>query len=196
MIMRNIATPILSNLQSPLIRPAGFTLVELLITILVLAVLVSLAVPAFQTSIEKRRLVEAAEAVFSQVQFARSESLKQSRDLLVDATTNGSTTWCVGISQNTAGCTCSTTASCVITQGGTSNVEKTLASSAFSNIRMTNTSFEIVFSRLRGTLAGVGNTVVLKSPSNLELRVVVSALGRIRMCSPAGAGNVGGYPTC
>ncbi|WP_276320104.1 GspH/FimT family pseudopilin [Parasulfuritortus cantonensis] len=185
-----------AHLQQPGSRQYGFTLVELIVTVTVIGVLATLAVPSFTKSVEKRRLVAAAEAVYDQVQFARTESLKQARDLLVDATTDGSTGWCVGISANTGGCNCSTTGSCVITQGTTGNIEKTLKSENFTNVRMTNSSFECVFNRLRGTLEGATQTFVLKSPSDMEIRVTVSALGVVRVCSPTGAHNVGGYPGC
>ena len=44
-------------------RAAGFTLIELMVTLVVAAILISIAVPAYQTQVRKSRLTEARNAV-------------------------------------------------------------------------------------------------------------------------------------
>ena len=54
-------------------------------------------------------------------------------------------------------------------------------------------SNEVCFDPFRGTARN--GTIVTKS-ANHEVRVVVSRLGRVRLCSPAGASKVPGYQDC
>jgi Tfp pilus assembly protein FimT len=53
------------------------------------------------------------------------------------------------------------------------------------------------FSPQRGTTSTIANRVQVRSVDGLQVRVVVkNTTGRIRLCSPSGSGNVGGYPVC
>ena len=60
----------------------GFTLVEVLITLLVLATVSSLAVPSFLSMLDSYRLEGAVQGLHADLQFARSEAVK--RNLPVD----------------------------------------------------------------------------------------------------------------
>lgn len=51
---------------------------------MVLAILVTIAVPSFRNLAERRRLVNATEAFYADLQFARSETVKRSRSLTVN----------------------------------------------------------------------------------------------------------------
>lgn len=55
----------------------GFTAIELLVTIAILAVLAALAAPSFTPSLERWRVMQATEQLKSTLYFARSEAIKQ-----------------------------------------------------------------------------------------------------------------------
>jgi prepilin-type N-terminal cleavage/methylation domain-containing protein len=61
----------------------GFTLIELFITLLVLAVVVTLAVPPFADFLERQRLSAQAEAISSTLSTARAESMTRVEDIEV-----------------------------------------------------------------------------------------------------------------
>jgi len=180
----------------------GFSLIELLVTLMVLAALVSLAMPILG-QLEKRRLIGAAEAVYSEFQFAKSEAIKQSRNMHVDV--REGTSWCVGVSDE-AGCDCTITDpdnanACTVSVYDVTNdqdedVLRTIRGEEFGDVTMlAGTTFTEEFDSLRGTLTdAAGNTVELQSADGLRLDVVISRMGRIRLCGPNEP--VGGYPQC
>jgi len=58
-------------------RAGGFTIIELMTTLGVLAVLVALAAPSFSAMLQRWRVREAAEALQSSLYYARSEAIKR-----------------------------------------------------------------------------------------------------------------------
>lgn len=157
----------------------GFTLVEMMVTVAVLAILVSVAIPAFQSTLDKRRLTGAVEQLYSDLQYARSEAILQNRSVTVSFTGTG--TWCYGMDDATASpCNCnSAPANC--TMGG---VQKTVAGTDFRNVTLSNNSFtsgNLTFDPRRGT-ANPG-TVSLQSGVIGTVNVIVSPQGRVRICS-------------
>lgn len=194
-------------------RDKGFTLIELLVTVVVLGVLLAMAVPSMNGFFEKRRIIGATEAVFSQLQFARSEAIARSADVYVSFSTDGSTTWSVGVS-NVAGCvptvtnpTAATACTLLVDDGdGTTDdrVLNVLTSAAYPGVSMGNDSggavsfsggvSQLTFNSVRGT--ATNGTVYLYYGTDYEMRVISSTIGRVRICSPTGAKNVAGYASC
>lgn len=72
----------------------GFTLVELMITIAVLAIVLAIAVPSFQAIINRNRLVSASNEVVAALQLARMEAIRRNSRVELCPSTNG--TGCSG----------------------------------------------------------------------------------------------------
>ncbi|MCC4265708.1 GspH/FimT family pseudopilin [Oceanimonas baumannii] len=64
-------------------RLSGLTLIELLVGLVVMTVLTSLAVPGFQGLREQSQIRSAGMAVYADLQLARSEAIKRSREVTV-----------------------------------------------------------------------------------------------------------------
>lgn len=77
---------------------AGFTLIELMIVIVIVAIFVTVGVPSFQNMIKDNRLVTQANRLVSSLQLARSEALKLGTPVSVCRTTNGTT--CAGVGES------------------------------------------------------------------------------------------------
>ena len=63
-------------------KSRGVTLIELMVTIVVLAILASMAIPSFTNMMERQRLINATEAIYSDLQNARSEAVKRSLQIV------------------------------------------------------------------------------------------------------------------
>lgn len=72
----------------------GFTLVELMITLAVVAILVALAAPPFQSFVENNRSVTATNEFLSALTLTRSEAVKRDRVTVLCASSDGAT--CTG----------------------------------------------------------------------------------------------------
>lgn len=171
--------------------PKGFTLIELMVAIAILAILVTMAAPSFSSFIDKYRVKRAADTVSAFLINTKSEAIK--RNTTVRAVFQPGA-WCVGMTTaDTCDCTATNSAdSCEI-----DGAERVVRGSDFKDILLAVSADESKFSftPLRGAV-NAGNAQVT-SANGLQVRVVVkNTTGRIRLCSPSGSGNVGGYPVC
>lgn len=73
-------------------RHNGFTLVELMVTIAVLAIIATIAVPSFTSTLVATRIRSAASALQGQLMFARSEAIKRNADVTL-TWSSGSAGW-------------------------------------------------------------------------------------------------------
>jgi type IV fimbrial biogenesis protein FimT len=61
----------------------GFTLIELMITVAIMSILLTVGLPSFQSIIASSRLTAAANAMVSALQLARMEALKQHKPVAI-----------------------------------------------------------------------------------------------------------------
>ncbi len=158
---------------------SGFTLVELMVTVAILAILVAIGIPSFQSTLDKRRLTGAAEQLYADLQYARSEAIRQNKSVTVYFSETG--TWCYGMDDDTASaCNCSSAPS-ACTVGG---VQKMVTGSGFRNVTLASSfaSDNVVFDPRRGTASPQG-TVSLNATTVGTVKVTVSNPGRMRICS-------------
>ncbi|WP_417665655.1 GspH/FimT family protein [Pseudidiomarina sp.] len=172
----------------------GFTLLELIITLLILSIVLGWGVPATIDLARTMRLQGAAQDTYALLQYARSDALSSGENRFV-VWDDASGQWCAAVADN-ADCDC-LTEDCAIDGvlrqiNGDEYTGVTFASAAFSAGDYTR------FDAMRGLAEGNAGTVSyqLKSNNNVveqEVRVVVSQLGRLRYCQ---VGGVGSYPAC
>jgi type IV fimbrial biogenesis protein FimT len=157
-------------------RIRGFTLIELMITVAVLAILVALAVPNLQDALRKRRVAGAVEAVYSQVQFARSEAIKRSQDTSIVITTTSP--WSIAVAGNA-------------TVSGNDYSDVSIAASPDTTV-----TFDGVRGLRSAPAVASGDETLTLTLGTYQAAVVVGVVGRVRICTPTGATAVGGYPAC
>ncbi|WP_447736601.1 GspH/FimT family pseudopilin [Rhodanobacter soli] len=145
-------------------RSRGFTLIEMLVTLAIFAVLLMIAIPSMRPFLQSQSVKNASMDINSTVALARSEAIK--RNATVDVTANSATDWSQGwvVSQNTP-------AAIIRKQPALGNIVITSSSGSFSfdgNGRMTST----------------GSTFTVKplnkaSSQPLCLTVTVGSTGRV-----------------
>lgn len=174
---------------------SGFTLIELIITIAVLAIVVTYGFTAVTTSSDKRKLKGITQLLHQDMRFARSEAIKRNQEITVafqDPTADGSQ-WCYGISLGTGTCNCNTTpAGCAI--DGTVHVRSYLKYEGVTLSDVSTADNAITFDPLHGE-AEV-STISYVSDQDVEAYVQTTALGRVRVCSPSASTNKYGFNLC
>jgi len=86
---------------SLLAKYRGFTLIELMVTLAIAAILVSIAIPNFNTLIQNNRITAHANEFLSALSIARSEAIKRGATVAVTANTPGQ--WQMGWTIATTG---------------------------------------------------------------------------------------------
>lgn len=196
----------------------GFTLIELMVTIAVAAVLVALAVPSFRDLLDKSRLRGATDDIVNLLNTARSSAVKLGRD--VNVSINASK-WCAGAvsasdpatigdpATSATACDCTASAVTCKVAGQDMVVSSTNYASGFSVAGIANVdskidygggsggiTFNSKFGALDlGNLPGSTLLTVTSPTGRYGTRISISPLGQTYVC--VNTGNfVSGYPSC
>jgi type IV fimbrial biogenesis protein FimT len=145
-------------------RSRGFTLIEMLVTLAIFAVLLMIAIPSMRPFLQSQSVKNASMDINSTVALARSEAIK--RNATVDVTANSATDWSRGwvVSQTTPAAT-------IRKQPALNNIVITSSSGSFSfdgNGRMTSTGSTFTIKPLNKT-----------GSQPLCLTVTVGSTGRV-----------------
>ena len=191
-------------------RANGFTLIELMITVVVLAIFAAVALPNLSDFIEKRRLIRLAEQVQDTMISAKLEAIKQSREVFFRfcPPTDESTNWRLGYTiDNNQNCDSENDFIGQISSrnadSDTDNYPKvTFALATFLDGEDEDASFtpnSLTFSPL-GTLPN--NSIEMPQPTfetedgRWQLSIQTNLIGRVRICSPSINTSPGRYSLC
>ena len=185
----------------------GFTLIEAMIVLAVVAVIASIALPSYRTLIEKRQVTSGSEQIGAFLSAAQLESVKRNQFVGVTykAYDGG---WCLGMitgDVNTVDCDCE-----VATAGEADACEIDNALKVFHSSNLTypdvlnSASFggvdnRIVYDPVRGLLLDSESVkmALLSDSSSYALDIEVTETGRVKVCSNKAADkDVPGYKEC
>ncbi|RUO74418.1 prepilin-type cleavage/methylation domain-containing protein [Pseudidiomarina sediminum] len=172
----------------------GFTLLELLVTLVILSIVLGAGVPMMLNLAKSMRLQGAAQDTYALLQYARTDALRTGENrFVVWDSKDGS--WCAAVT-NDQNCDCMED-DCSI-----NGVLRQIHSDDYNDIAVApsfaSDSDSTRFDGMRGLAMGNNGHVALKMMDDdttlAEVRLVVSTLGRIRYCRQSG--EVGDYPAC
>ncbi len=192
-------------------RPAqhkGFTLIELMVTIAIAAILLTIGVPSLTSFFDRQQLIAAAEETYSNMQLAKIEALSRSTDIYINVE-DGINTWSYGFSTS-PDCdsdeeTKSDSDACYVLIGTERDLMR-WDNEDYDGIRLTTyldgnategtTKFDFTRGMHEKTTSSSPTTKreFLFEYEGMKLSVIISKLGRILICSPDS--SVGGYQTC
>lgn len=217
-----LAAPVLRWRACPrrLQRARGFTMIELMIALVILATLLILAAPSFRDTIDRRRVTNAGVELKDQLQQARSLSVLLNRPVALEFKFDSPTNWCFGLSDRQSagsaplpGCDCAETAlgpddpgSCSVAKPDAplDRVMAVVTSQSYSGVSLVEADpskgdERIVFEPTRGVRDdGLDPTVVYNLTSTQttrNVRVSVNRIGRTTLCTTTGA-MIGGVNAC
>lgn len=181
---------------------SGFSIIELMMSVILLAVGMALAVPSYREMVEKRQLTHGAEQLVAFVNSAQSEAIKRNEVLTLSYARADSDDWCVGAVLGATACDCTeadATAAdyCAIDQtpwiidnthaGNRELVHGMDGDGAWS------------FDPVRGLLTDLDDSPLIEMRSDsgdYRLQLMVLVTGQVILCSADDSHAVPGYAAC
>jgi type IV fimbrial biogenesis protein FimT len=184
-------------------RQAGFTLLELVVTIIVIAILAAAAAPSFTLMRERQALRGVADNFVIAVGLAKQEAIKRDALVRVDFMPSGDAV-CVGAvvvaAAGDAGCDCSEDA-CDVSAfpdepGNTVQLRRVTLS---GDVDFGDAGSGFVIDPRTGTLFDISDNggFELATGTGYRVQLEVNAMGRASYCTPADATKaLPGVPAC
>ena len=158
-------------------RAAGFTLIELVITVAVLMILLFVALPNFAVWMQNSQIRTAGEAILNGLQIARAEAIR--RNVNVELRMDASSGWTARLAgtgevvQSRVAGEGSAAALVTITPAGANTVTFNSFGSIATNADGTSTVTEIKI-----------DSPAIAAADSRELCILVRAGGNVRLCDP------------
>jgi len=127
----------------------------------VIVILITLVAPSFQSLLERRRLEGAAETLYADLYYAKSEAVKRSVDIEVDITSGANWSYDINIKS-------------------TGETLKSVAGSSYTNIQMAADD-NIIFSSPQGMPDSDEDFIFSVGADGEDKTIAVNVIGRIKL---------------
>ena len=183
-------------------RQLGFTLIEVMMSLVLVAIGAALSLPSYREMVEKRQLTHGAEQIMAFVNSAQTEAMKQNRVVTVSYSRTADNNWCFGATTGATACDCTETQSgetdycainstpAVINNGNSGNLDllkSITGDGAYS------------FDPIRGIFTNLNDVLTVEMSSNSQkykLNLTVSNTGEAILCSKDSSHKIPGYNVC
>lgn len=179
----------------------GFTLLELMIVLVIVAIGIALAVPTFQDVTQRRQTTAQAEELAAFLSYVQGEAVKQNRPISVELKYTNPGNWCVGAAETLTGCDCTGNGTACTIEGVTRVVNSATYEKSSMLAPPTIYDKTFAFDPIRGTMINIDlnppHFFTLQSDNGKHsLRVDVAATGRVKVCNPTASKAVPGFKPC
>lgn len=180
----------------------GFTVVEVMMSLILLAIGATLSLPSYREMVEKRQLTHGAEQIMAFVNSAQAEAMKQNQLLTVSYAREDDDDWCVGATLGADACDC---AELVATEADYCAIDA--APWRITNEHAGDTELvksldgdgAYTIDPVRGIFVDLDDALVVEMRSDSEdyrLDLLVSSTGQVNLCSRDATHAVPGYAVC
>jgi len=175
----------------------GFSLIELLVGVVILAIIASAGAPSFMSWMQNSQIRTAAESISSGLQLARAEAVRRNANIhfTLNGTAGVDSSWTVGCVTTVADLNGDGVADCPAVIQSRSGSEGT------PNVSVASSSATVTFNGLGRSSNSANSTLTINITNEVGgecqqnngpmrcLNVLVALGGQIRMCNPAMSGS-------
>ncbi|WP_410499946.1 Tfp pilus assembly protein FimT/FimU [Chitinibacter sp. S2-10] len=183
----------------------GFTLIELMITIAIMAIILAIAAPSFSQMLEKERLKTAASSVAEDLVFARNEAIRLNASSYFTLETTGGWKYSICTANGASSCNCTATTS-TTASNGTCKRLFTKAGSSWNNVSSDASNFDsaFLFDPVNGMPRDTDGSkwadsgkkaLTLSSANGYEAHIAIGSSSRVKICTSSDdSKKLGSYP--
>jgi type IV fimbrial biogenesis protein FimT len=186
---------------------SGFTVVELMVTVTLIAVSTALALPSYEDMIEKRRLTQGAEQVAAFLNVTQTEAMKRNEPVTISYKKSDPANWCFGTIAGDTPCDCEETNISEDLYCKVDNVPRLLTDAnihPFDFMHDMGGEGELIFDPIRGLMLDVDGDVisdgitfeVRSETEEYRLNIEIAATGQVKVCSKDLSHHLPGYELC
>ena len=171
-------------------RHRGFTLVEVMMSLVLLAIGTALAIPSYRDMVEKRQVTNGAEQLASFLNSAQGVAMKTNQVVTISYARSSHENWCIGAVSGETACDCTETDTAasdycqIATQPFVLN--NSHAGGDLELMHAMNGDGAYAFDPIRGLFLDLDDSLTLElhSPSrDFKLNLMVNSTGRVLLCS-------------
>ena len=154
-------------------KNAGFSLIELMVSVVVLGILASIAVPSFQAWIRNTQIRNAAESIANGLQRARAEAVSRNTNTSFVMGTDSS--WTISVVNPAS------TIDQRLASEGSKNVTRTVLPTGATTVTFSNVGLVVPNADASNSITQVD---LVAAGGSQNLRVTIGTGGNARMCDP------------
>lgn len=180
----------------------GFTLVEVLMSVVLMGIGMALALPSYRDMVEKRQVTNGAEQLAAFINTAQGVAMKTNQLVTVSYNRVDTDDWCIGAISGAVPCDCTQT-NTAATDYCQIGAQPFLIHQGHANDRDLVHAMvgdgSYAFDPIRGLFQDLDDALTLELRSQSEdfrLNLVVNNTGRVTLCSASAEHAVPGYAVC
>ena len=180
----------------------GFSLVEVLMSLVLVGIGMTLALPSYRDMVEKRQVTNGAEQLASFINTAQGVAMKTNQVVTISYDRSDDNDWCVGAVSGETACDCTVTDTAATDYCQIATQPFVLNNGHAGDLELMHAmegDGAYAFDPIRGLFLDLDDslTVELRSPSeDFRLNLVVNSTGRVILCSGDSEHSIPGYQAC